>query len=64
MGKTISPPNSASASSIVATVSGTATNANDATHSVTVSAGTEVGVKIVTSASSVAGKCSWSFEGR
>ena len=52
------------ASPIVATVSATATNANDTTHTVYVPAGTEIGVKIVTSALSTAGKCAWSFEGR
>ena len=52
------------ASAIVASVVGTATNANDTTHTVSVSAGTEIGVKIVTTASSVAGKAAWSFEGR
>ncbi len=52
------------ASSLSATVAGTATNGSDTTHNVTVPAGTEIGVRVTTAPGSVSGKVSWSFEGR
>ena len=52
------------ASSIVATVTGTATNANDTARAITVPAGTEIGIRITTTSASVAGRVGWAFEGR
>ena len=61
---TITITTNGAACAITVSIIGTATNANDTTHSVTVPAGTGIGVKIVTAASSVQGKAAWSFEGR
>ena len=52
------------ASPLTVSIAGALTNGNDTTHFVSVPSGTEIGVKIVTAASSTAGKAAWSFEGR
>ncbi len=52
------------ASSLVALLSGASTTVSDTTHTVSVPAGTEIGIKVTTASGSVAGKSAWSFEGR
>ncbi len=52
------------ASSLVVSISGSATSGNDTTHSISIPSGAEIGVKVTTASGSVAGKASWSFEGR
>jgi hypothetical protein len=52
------------ASSIVATITAGATTGNDTTRTETIAAGTEVGIRIGTVASTVTARASWAIEGK
>lgn len=52
------------ASPLAVQIIGTATNANDVTDAVTLVAGDQVGVRLVTQSLATPGKASWSFESR
>ncbi len=52
------------ASALSVSIIGTSTVGNDAAHLIMIPAGTEIGIKIITSPGSVAGRAAWSFEGR
>lgn len=52
------------ASNLEATATASGTTGNDTTHFVTIAAGTEVGIRIVTVTSATASRISWGVEGR
>jgi hypothetical protein len=51
------------ATTLTVSISGSSTAANDTTHSVTLPAGTQIGVKIVINGMATAADWAWSFEG-